>query len=194
MKAPRLRVFLAAGIVVGLSLGCNRPRPTSVEDPRLGIAVVFPGEPRKTRYTEPTPFSDRVGIDWYGYQYIPPGRLDEHFHVDVGNLPEGARPGDPIPARDSTGSVPLGAMTQRRILEVFGGFLAQRLGNMQKQDLPAGRGPGFQYTASRSTGYHLAGIVVLRGWRLHHAQATVKRAGDPRLRPFLDSFRILPGD
>ena len=174
--------------------GCERARPTPVEDPQLGFRAVFPGNPRKTRYAEPTPFSDRAAIDWFGYIYTPAGRMDEQFHAVAGNLPEGARPGDAIPApSEGGGGRVLGTMSQRRILEVFEGFLRQRLGPIQREDLPATRGFGFRYTAPDRSGTYREGVLILRGGRLHHAQATVRRREDPRLRTFLDGFALLPG-
>jgi hypothetical protein len=35
-------------------------------------------------------------------------------------------------------------------------------------------------------------VVILRRGRLHHAQATVSKANDSRLRAFIDGFSVNP--
>jgi hypothetical protein len=56
--------------------------------------------------------------------------------------------------------------------------------------LPPDRGPGFSYTVKGPGGTWIAGIVVVRRARIHHAQATVPRLEDPALRVFLDGFEV----
>lgn len=155
-----------------LLLGCVRDKPYAFEQPNLRVHATFPGEPRMAVYPEDTPFGI---IQWHSYAYTPPGRMDLNFRVDVGNLPPGTQGGDTTPAA----------------LATFQGFLARRLGGaIERTDLPAGRGPGFQYRAQANPKARVEGIVILKRGRLHHAQATVERADDPRLRVFLDSFGV----
>ena len=104
----------------------------------------------------------------------PPGRLDETFSVSVGNLPPGDR----------------GGTTPREILTTFQNFLSYRFGAVQRTDLPSEKGPGFRYKVKGPSTSLIEGIVVLRRGRLHHAQATVRKEGDPRTAAFLDDFEV----
>lgn len=155
-----------------LLLGCAQEKPYAFNQPNLQVRATFPGEPRQAMYPEDTPFGL---IQWYSFSYTPPGRMDLNFRVDVGNLPPGTKGGDTTPAA----------------LATFQAFLTQRLGaGLVREDLPAQRGPGFQYRAQANPKARVEGIVILRRGRLHHAQATVDRADDPRLKTFLDTFEV----
>lgn len=167
MKARSVLPLACAALL----LACARETPYAFDQPNLQVHATFPGEPRQAIYPEDTPFGY---IQWHSYAYTPPGRMDLNFRVDVGNLPPGTQGGDTTPAA----------------LATFQGFLAKRLGALEREDLPAGRGPGFLYRARTASGARVEGIVILKRGRLHHAQATVERAEDPRLRAFLDTFRV----
>ena len=78
-----------------LALGCRQEKPFPFEQKNMGIAVVFPGEPSQGDFPEDTPYGQ---IHWHNFFYSPPGRLDQSFHVDVGNLPPGTQGGDTVPA------------------------------------------------------------------------------------------------
>ena len=167
MRLPWIALAAAA-----LVLGCAPEKPYPFDQPNLGIAVTFPGEPRQAMYPEDTPFGP---IQWYNFSYTPPGRMDLNYHVDVGNLPPGDRGGDTVPAA----------------LATFQTFLSARLrGPIQRTDLDPARGQGFTYVAPGITSVRVEGVVILKRGRLHHAQATVAKAGDPRLKVFLDSFTV----
>jgi len=171
MAALRPPMLLAA---VLLFLGCSQDQPFPFEQKNLGVSVTFPGEPRQAMYPEETPFGT---MQWYNFSCNPSGRLDLNFHVDVGNLPKGTQGGDSVPAA----------------LATFEAFLSKRLGGpIHRTDLPASRGQGFAYDAPGTTNAHVEGIVILKAklGRLYHAQATVERADDPRLRTFLDTFAV----
>lgn len=159
------------GVLMLLLLAGCKDDPRRIENENLGIAATFPGPPKLHRHTDPGPFGD---VEWFDLAMSPPGRLDETFSVAVGNLP----PGDK------------GGTTPREILTTFQNFLGYRFGAFQRKDLPADRGPGFRYKGRTPTGGVLEGIVVLRRGRLHHAQAIVRRDGDPRTAAFLDDFEV----
>jgi hypothetical protein len=123
-------------------------------------------------YPEDTPFGR---IQWYNFSYTPAGRMDLNYHIDVGNLPPGDKGGDTVPVA----------------LATFQTFLSGRLGGpIQRTDLFPARGQGFSYVASGVANVRVEGVVILKRGRMYHAQATVARADDPRLRTFLDSFAV----
>lgn len=165
------RLGLPAACAI-LALACVRDKPFPFVQANLGVRATFPGEPRQATYPEDTPFGP---MQWTSFAYTPPGRLDTNFHLDVGNLPPGDKGGDTVPAA----------------LATYQAFLGSRLGGpIQRTDLPAARGPGFSYVAPGIRNGRVEGVVILKRGRLHHAQAIVPRAGDPRLRTFLDSFAV----
>lgn len=151
-------------------VGC-KDDPRRIENENLGIAVTFPGPPKLHRHTDPGPFGE---VEWFDLAMNPPGRLDEAFSVAVGNLP----PGDK------------GGTTPREILATFQNFLGYRFGAIQRVDLPAAKGPGFRYKAKGPQKSSIEGIVVVRQGRIHHAQAMVRKEGDPRTAAFLDDFEV----
>jgi hypothetical protein len=162
---------IGLGLFVLLSLlGCKEDAHR-IENQNLGIIATFPGEPSLHRHTEPGPFGE---VEWFDLAMSPAGRLDETFTVAVGNLP----PGDK------------GGTTPREILMTFQNFLGYRLGWIQRTDLPAAKGPGFRYKGKGISGQYIEGIVVVRHGRLHHAQAIVRKEGDPRTAAFLDDFEV----
>jgi hypothetical protein len=158
-------------VVVLLALTGCREEPRRVENENLGIAVTFPGPPKLHRHTDPGPFGD---VEWFDLAMSPAGRLDETFSVAVGNLPPGNK----------------GGTTPREILTTFQNFLGYRFGPVQRTELPADRGPGFRYKVKSPTTSLVEGIVVVRRGRLHHAQAIVRKEGDPRTAAFLDDFEV----
>ena len=153
-----------------LLTGC-REEATRVENENLGIAATFPGPPKLHRHTDPGPFGD---MEWFDLAMNPAGRLDELFTVAVGNLPPGNK----------------GGTTPREVLATFQNFLNFRLGGVQRVDLPAGKGPGFRYKAKGPHGSTIEGVAVVRGGRIHHAQAVARKDGDPRTRAFIDDFEV----
>ena len=163
------RVWLSL-VAVFILIGCKE-EPRRIENENLGIAVTFPGPPKLHRHTDPGPFGE---VEWFDLAMSPAGRLDETFSVAVGNLP----PGDK------------GGTTPREILMTFQNFLGYRFGALHRTDLPADKGPGFRYTLKGPTGGMIEGIVVVRRGRIHHAQAIVRKAGDPRTAVFLDDFEV----
>jgi hypothetical protein len=163
------RLWLAMLLLLGLA-GC-REEPRRVENENLGFAATFPGTPKLHRHTDSGPFGD---VEWFDVAMSPAGRLDETFSVAVGNLPPGEK----------------GGTTAREILGTFQRFLSYRFGALRVSDLPAGKGPGFRYQVKSPNGGSVEGIVVVRRGRLHHAQAIVRRAGDPRTAAFLDDFDV----
>jgi hypothetical protein len=163
------RVWLVPVLLVALS-GC-KDDPRRIENENLGIAVTFPGPPKLHRHTDPGPFGE---VEWFDLAMNPPGRLDETFSVAVGNLPPGDR----------------GGTSPREILTTFQNFLGYRFGPIQRTELPADKGPGFRYQAKGPAGGVIEGIVVVRRGRLHHAQAIVRKVGDPRTAAFLDDFEV----
>ena len=165
------RIWIPMAAAVAL-LGCFAEKPYPFANANLGIQATFPGEPNQATYPEPTPFGK---IEWHTFAYTPPGRLDINFHIDVGNLPPGTKGGDTVPVA----------------LATYEAFLGQHLGGpIQRTDLPASRGAGFQYTAPAFKNARVEGVVILKRGRLHHAQATVVKPNDPRVRTFLDSFAV----
>jgi hypothetical protein len=160
-------------VPVLLLLACQSEPPRRISNENLGVAATFPGEPRLSRNIEDTPFGK---IEWYDLTCIPGGRMDEGFHISVGNLPKGNQGGATVP----------------EALETMRKWLDYRLSGIQKEDLPQGKGPGFHYTARHASGDIIEGVVILRRGRFHHAQATVRRANDTRLRAFIDGFEVGP--
>lgn len=158
-------------LVVALALVGCRDDPRRVENENLGVAATFPGPPKLHRHTDPGPFGD---MEWFDLSMNPPGRLDETFSVAVGNLPPGDR----------------GGTTPREVLATFRRFLTYRFGPLQVSDLAVERGPGFRYKARTPAGGVIEGVVVVRRGRLHHAQALVRRDGDPRTAALLDDFDV----
>jgi hypothetical protein len=163
------RVWL--GLVVLLALTACREEPRRIENENLGIAVTFPGPPKLHRHTDTGPYGD---VEWFDLAMSPAGRLDETFSVAVGNLPPGSK----------------GGSTPREILTTFQNFLGYRFGPVQRTELPADKGPGFRYRVKSPNTSLVEGIVVVRRGRLHHAQAIVRKEGDPRTAAFLDDFEV----
>jgi hypothetical protein len=163
------RACFSLFLLLALS-GCKE-EPRRIENENLGIAATFPGQPKLHRHTDSGPFGD---VEWFDLAMNPAGRLDETFTVAVGNLPPGSQ----------------GGTTPREILTTFQNFLGYRLGALQRAELPAAKGPGFRYHLKGPHGSHIEGIVVVRSGRLHHAQAIVRKAGDPRTAAFLDDFEV----
>jgi len=163
------RVWL--GLVVLLALTGCREEPRRIENENLGIAVTFPGQPKLHRHTDAGPYGD---VEWFDLAMSPAGRLDETFSVAVGNLPPGNK----------------GGTTPREILTTFQNFLGYRFGQVQRTELPADKGPGFRYKVKSPNTSLVEGIVVVRRGRLHHAQAIVRKEGDPRTAAFLDDFEV----
>jgi len=164
-----VRLILPALLLFGLA--CRKEAPRRIENENLGIAATFPGEAKLYRRDEPTPFGM---IGWFDTAYVPTLRMDESYHVEVGNLPPGTE----------------GGSTPGEIASTFEKWLAARLGPVQRTDLPAAQGPGFSYTARGPNHSTVEGVLVIRRGRLHHAQGTAPKAGDPRLRAFIDSFSV----
>jgi hypothetical protein len=154
-----------------LAAGCKPEPPQLVDNANLGIKALFPGPTTLNKHLEQTPFG---AIEWFDTNFYSSGRLDESFHVEVGNLPEGKQGGD----------------TPAAVLETFRKYLDRRLGKVEPVDLPPEQGPGFRYRATGPQGTEVGGIVVVRRGRIHHAQATVPKTSDPRLKAFLDSFEV----
>jgi hypothetical protein len=163
------RVWLS--LVVFLALTGCREEPHRIENENLRIAATFPGAPKLHRHTDPGPFGE---VEWFDLAMSPAGRMDETFSVSVGNLP----PGDK------------GGTSPREILTTFQNFLGYRFGALQRTDLLAAKGPGFRYKIKGPTGGMIEGIVVVRYGRIHHAQAIVRKVGDPRTAAFLDDFEV----
>ncbi len=157
-------------LVLLLTLGCVADRPRRVENGNLGIAAVFPGEPRLNKRDEDTPFGP---MEWFDTAYVNTRRLDDSFHISVGNLPKGSK----------------GGVTPGQVLATFQGWLDFQLGPVQRNAVAADRGPGFRYSRSQPTRW-TEGIVVVRQGRLYHAQASVKNPADPRVKTFLESFEV----
>lgn len=158
-------------LVVLLALTGCRDEPRRVENENLGFAATFPGPPKLYRHTDPGPYGD---VEWFDMAMSPSGRLDETFCVSVGNLP----PGDK------------GGTTPSQVLTTFQNFLGYRFGPIRRTELPPGKGPGFRYKVKSPNGGMVEGIVVVRRGRLHHAQAIVRKDGDPRTAAFLDDFEV----
>ena len=154
-----------------LLAGCEREQPQRVDNPNLGIKALFPGPSTLNKRLEETPFGQ---IEWFDTTYFSTGRLDESFHVEVGNLPPGKQGGE----------------TPEAVLATYRKHLDRRLGHIEPIDLSKDQGPGFRYRATGPEGTEVGGVAILRRGRIHHAQATVSKASDPRLRAFLDSFEV----
>lgn len=152
-----------------LAAACARETPVPVEDRSLGIAAIFPGQPRLHKFSEPTPFGE---MEWFSTTYETPGRLDRSFFVDVGNLPAGDR----------------GGATESAVLATLKGFLQRKMGTLELTDIPS----GFRYKATLPNGGYAEGIAVVKRGRIHRCQGTVAKPEDPQLRAFVDSFRVLP--
>lgn len=163
------RAWLSLVALLALT-GC-REDPRRIENENLGIAATFPGPPKLHRHTDSGPFGE---MEWFDLAMSPAGRLDETFSVAVGNLPAGDK----------------GGTTPREILTTFQNFLTYRLGSLRHSELPSGKGPGFRYLVKGRNGGFIEGVVVVRRGRLHHAQAIVRREGDPRTAAFLDDFEV----
>jgi hypothetical protein len=164
------RIALSLILLFSL-LGC-REEPRRIENQNLGVIATFPGPPRPPhRHTEPGPFGE---VEWFDLAMSPAGRLDETFCVSVGNLPPGSQ----------------GGTSPREILTSFQNWLLLRLGPVQRTELPQAKGPGFRYKVKGQNGGWIEGIVVVRRGRLHHAQAIVRREGDPRTAAFLDDLEV----
>ena len=154
-----------------LAVACRKEAPRRIENDNLGIAATFPGEAKLFRRDEATPFGM---IGWFDTAYVPGMRMDESYHVEVGNLPQGTD----------------GGTTPGEVAATFEKWLTGRLGPIQRRDLPADKGPGFGYTANGPNKSAIEGVLVIRRGRLHHAQGTARKADDPRLRAFIDSFAV----
>lgn len=152
--------------------GCTREVPLRVEDKSLGIAALFPGQPRLHKFSEATPFGD---MEWFSTTYETPGRLDRSFFINVGNLPPGNQ----------------GGSTESEVLATLERFLVNSMGRIDVTPLPASRGPGFRYKAHLSNGAYAEGISIVKRGRIHRAQATVAKADDFALRTFIESFEVL---
>jgi len=157
-------------LVLLILTGCKE-EPRRIENANLGFVATFPGTPKLHRHTDPGPFGD---MEWFDMAMSPAGRLDETFSVAVGNLPPGDR----------------GGTTPREVLQTFQNFLHYRFGAIQRTELSAGKGPGFRYKVKGPTGGIIEGVVVVRRGRLHHAQAIVRKDGDPRTAAFLNDFEV----
>ena len=158
-------------VVMLLGLAGCREDPRRVENENLGFAATFPGPPKLHRHTDPGPFGE---VEWFDLAMSPAGRLDETFSVAVGNLPPGEK----------------GGTSPREILTTFQNFLGYRFGSVRRSELPTGKGPGFRYQVKSPNGGVVEGIIVIRSGRLHHAQAIVRKEGDPRTAAFLDDFDV----
>lgn len=153
-----------------LAAGCAKDRPRRVQNDNLGIAATFPGEARMAKREEDTPFGP---ILWFDTAFVPTARLDESFHIAVGNLPQGSQ----------------GGTTPEQVLATFQTWLAAQLGPLQRSPVVAEKGPGFHYSRAFPARW-TEGVVVVRRGRIHHAQATVRTAADPRVKTFLESFEV----
>jgi len=162
---------ICLGLLLLLSLAGCKEEAHRIQNDNLGIIATFPGEPTLNRHMEPGPFGD---VEWFDLAMSPAGRMDETFSVAVGNLP----PGDK------------GGTTPREILTSFQNSLNFRFGRIRRTELPAAKGPGFRYSGRGPNGQFIEGIAVARRGRLYHAQAIVRREGDPRTAAFLDDFEV----
>jgi hypothetical protein len=163
------RVCLLLGLM--FCLGCGEDKPVPWRDRNAGLSATFPGEPRTNTYTEPTPYGN---MEWFSTEFTPRGSMIDGFFVQVGNLPAGDR----------------GGTTAMEILNTYRIFLERRFGKLSITQLPPGQGPGFSYEVQVPSGAFVKGLVVSRRGRLHRAQATTRKAGDPRVQAFLASFKV----
>lgn len=153
-----------------LAASCAKDQPRRVQNDNLGISATFPGEARLSKREEETPYGP---ILWFDTAFVPTSRLDESFHIAVGNLPEGSR----------------GGSTPEQILATFQAWQAAQLGPLQRSPVAPGKGPGFHYSRPLP-GRWTEGVVVVRRGRIHHAQATVRSSADLRVKTFLESFEV----
>nr|WP_320133619.1 hypothetical protein [uncultured Holophaga sp.] len=165
------RRAVLAGLAVAGLLACQEEKPFTLDDNSLGVRAVFPAEARMAKYSEDTPFGR---VDWFSYTCSPGNKLDFASRVEVGNLPPGTQ----------------GGTTPDEVLATYNHWLGQRLKGYSQNRLPAVPGPGFRYHATLGDGGTVDGIVVVRRGRLHHAQITSGKPGDPRVKAFLDSFSV----
>lgn len=155
-----------------LALACSKEVPQTVVREDLGITATFPGPAVRSTHEEETPYGR---ITWYDVVHVPRGSMADSFHVEVGNLPEGTQ----------------GGTTPQAVLETFQKWIRFRLeGKAEFTLLEGNAGPGLRYRATGLKDRAMAGIVLVRRGRLHHAQATVSDPKDPRLAAFLDSFKV----
>jgi hypothetical protein len=157
-------------LVLLLATGCAKEQPKRVQNDNLGIVATFPGEARLSKREEDTPFGR---MEWFETAYVPRSRLDESFHISVGNLPKGSK----------------GGVTPGEVLATFQKWLDSQLGPVQKSPVPPDQGPGFHYSHAYPARW-TEGIVVVRQGRLYHAQASVKNSADLRVKVFLESFEV----
>lgn len=154
-----------------LLTACGRETPVVLSQANLGVRATFPGPFSQSTYLEENCFGS---MQWISFSHSPAGRLDTNFRVDVGSIPPGTQGGNSVP----------------EALASYQAFLSQRLGGpLTCTDLAPSEGPGFRYSAQGRGGL-VEGLVILRRSRIHHAQATVPLAGEPRARAFLDGFQV----
>lgn len=157
-------------VLLMLAASCGKDQPRRVVNDNLGIAATFPGEARLSKREEDTPYGR---MQWFDTAFVPTGRLDESFHIAVGNLPKGSQ----------------GGTTPGEVLATFKRWLDAQLGPVQRTPVAADKGPGFQYSRAYPARW-TEGIVVVRQGRIYHAQASVKNAADLRVKTFLDGFEV----
>lgn len=156
-----------------LGVSCSKQVPQRVENANLGITATFPSKTRLTKFEESTPFGR---MEWFDIVCALGPRMDESFRVAVGNLPSGKR----------------GGTTPGEVLRTFQQWQEKRFGPLVWTPLSGGMTPGFHYKGAGPQGSSLEGVVVCRRGRLHHAQAMVRKADDPRLRALIDGFVVAP--
>lgn len=166
--------LLLVSVLSLMGTGCEERRPTSLHDTAAGFKVVFPGEARTNRFTEPTPYGD---MEWFSTECTSFGNMVESYFVQVGNLPTGNQ----------------GGTTPQEILDTFQRFLTFRLGTLDITSLPSEQGPGFSYQA-RAASARTGGVVITRRGRIYRAQATSGRDRDwdkgGKAQAFLASFTV----
>jgi hypothetical protein len=154
-----------------LLTACGQETPVPFSQANLGVRATFPGAYSQSTFVEENCFGT---MQWLSFSHSPAGRLDTNFRVDVGSIPPGTQGGSTVP----------------EALASFQAFLGRSLGvALPCADLGPDQGPGFRYSAQARGGF-VEGLVILRRSRIHHAQVTVPRAGDPRAQAFLDSFQV----
>lgn len=167
MRYARLLPVLAL-----CALACSKETPQTVVREDLGITVTFPGPALRNTHEEDTPYGR---ITWFDVIHVPKGSMADSFHVEVGNLPDGTQ----------------GGTTPQAVLDTFQKWVTYRMeGKIEVSPVAGAAGPGLRYRATGYTDRGVAGIVILRRGRLHHAQATVSDPKDPRLAAFLDSLKV----